>query len=128
MRIKYIFRLLILLILFACNENTSLKDKLVTKENEFWIIDDFSEVGHLYGFKFEKNSIYNYYLIVETNKTFRKFDKNAQGSFTIKEDSIIKYYFEGKIITLKQDSCKIKLGNGHIQTLVKKKFNNYKQT
>lgn len=127
MKMKYIFKLLILLMLFSCSENASLKDKLLTKENEFWIVDDFSEVGHLYGFKFEKNK-YNYYLIVEKDKTFRRFDKNAEGSFTIKADSIIKYYFEGKIILLNQDSCKIKLRNGNIQTLLKKKIIDYKQT
>lgn len=122
---KYIFKLL-LLIFFSCSENSSLKDKLLTKENEFWIIDDFSEVGHLYGFKFKRNKYY-YYLIVEKDKSFRRFDKNAEGSFTIKPDSIIKYYFEGKIILLSQDSCKIKLRNGNIQTLLKKTMIDYRQ-
>jgi len=125
MKMKYIFKMILLLTLFSCNGNINLKEKLLTKENEFWVVDDFSEIGHSYGYKFEKNK-YSYYLIVDKEKLFRRFDNNVEGNFTINADSVINYYFEGKIILLNKDSCKIKLRNGKIQTLLKKKFIDYK--
>lgn len=124
---KYInFKILLLLLVFSsCDNNSFLKDKLITNTDEIWVVDDFTEVGHIYGYKFDKNK-YSYYIVIENEKKIRRFDSHAEGEFYVTSDSIINYYFEGKISFLEHDSCVIRLKNDSIQTLIKKKFINYK--
>lgn len=56
---KYInFKILLLLLVFSsCDNNSLLKEKLITNTDEIWVVDDFTEVGHIYGYKFDKKSI-----------------------------------------------------------------------
>ena len=126
MKIKHVFRISILLIFFSCNQNNDLRNNIITNKDEFWVVDDFSEVGHYYGYKFNNNK-YAYYIILEKDSVFRRFESNAEGLYEIKNDSIINYYFEGKIIFLNKEILKIKLKNGKIKTYKKMEFVEYTQ-
>jgi len=97
MKIKHGFRISILLIFFSCNQNNDLRNNILTNKDEFWVVDDFSEIRHYYGYKFNNNK-YAYYIILEKDSVFRRFESNAEGLYEIKNDSIINYYFEGKVI------------------------------
>jgi len=126
-KMKYIFKLLLLLIFFSCSENSSLKDKLLTKENEFWIIDDFSEVGHLYGYKFESNR-YAYYIISPTNRVYNRYNPNAEGKYYITKDSIIQYYYPNcKISILNDTILEIIHNKGNIHKFKKIKYVDFKE-